>query len=153
MFKKIFLFILCLAPWFLNLLFKIDYSYYDLIKLPVFAPPQKFYMIAWSIVYIGIAISIYKIVFDYKLKDIPNSYKIVLLINYLLNQSYTLVFFNLKSNFLGFVICLLIFITTIVLYKETKNLKESSSKFLGPYLLLSLFGTILSLSIYLINFF
>lgn len=151
MFKNILLFILCLFPWFISSFIPVDYSYYDTIKLPFFAPPNAFYVIAWSIIYICIAISIYMVITSYKLKDIPTSYKVVLLINYLFNQSFTPLFFGLHNNFLGFISCLGTFISTLFLYQETSNLKEKSTKFLNPYVLLSLFATILSLTIYVIN--
>jgi len=149
--KKILLFIGILIPWFLSSLLPIDYNYYKSLNLPFFAPPSIFYIIAWTIIYIGISISIYQILNSYKLKDIKASYKITLIINYLFNQSFQLVFFILKNNFLGFISCLGTFITTLFLYNETKNLKETSTKYLIPYILLSIFATILSLSIYLLN--
>ena len=83
MFKKIILFILCLAPWFLSTIIPLNYKYYDTIKKPFFAPPQIFYPIAWTIIYILIAITIYKVITSYKWKDISTTYKITLLINYL----------------------------------------------------------------------
>lgn len=151
MLKKIFTFILCLLPWFISYIIPLDYSYFNEIKLPFFAPPRLFYPIAWTLIYILIALSIYKIVTSYNLKDINKEYKITLLINYLFNQSYTLVFFGLHNNFLGFISCIGTFISGLFLYQETYNLREKSSKLLDPYLLLSLFATILSLTIYIIN--
>ena len=61
------------------------------------------------------------------------------------------VFFGLKSNFLGFCSCLGTFISCLFLYLETGNLNKKSTKFLIPYVLLSLFATILSLTIYVMN--
>ncbi len=151
MLKKIFLFILCLAPWFLNNLIPVDYKYYKQIITPFFAPPPLFYGIAWTIIYIFITITTYNIVTNYKFKDIPKSYKITLLINYLFNQSFTLVFFGLKSNFLGFISCLATLISTLFLYLETKSLINKKANYLIPYILLGIFATILSLSIYLLN--
>ncbi len=151
MLKKIFIFILCLLPWFASAVIPVDYNYFKEIKLPFFAPPTAFYGIAWSIIYVCMAISISKIIYTYGFKKIPKSYKITLLINYLFNQGFTLVFFGLKSNFLGFVFCLGTFISCLFLYNETQNLKEKSTKFIDPYVLLSLFATILSLTIYIIN--
>ena len=87
----------------------------------------------------------------YRFKDIPKSYKTALLVNYIFNQAYTLIFFGLKSNFLAWVDCLALFISCLFLYQETNNLREKSSKFLDPYVLLALFATILSLTIYVIN--
>ena len=60
-------------------------------------------------------------------------------------------FFLLKSTFLGFVSCLGTFVSCLFLYDETNNLDEKSTKFLNPYVLLSLFATILSITIYIMN--
>ena len=110
-----------------------------------------FYIIAWTITYISISISIYQILKENGLKKINKSYKITLLINYLANQSFQLVFFIIKNNFLGFILCIITFITSLFLYKETKDVNNSSAKFLIPYIIFTLYATILSLSIYLLN--
>ncbi len=151
MLKKIIGFILLLLPWFLSAIFPVDYKYYESLNLPFFAPPNWFYGVAWTTVYILITITVYSIITNYKWKDIPASYKVTLLINYLFNQSYTLVGFGLKNNFLGFVSCLGTFISCLFLVVETKELKEKSTKFLIPYVLLSLFATILSFTIFVMN--
>ena len=149
--KAFFKFIIILLPWFLSSLIPIDKEFYNSLTLPYFTPPQMAYGIIWSIIYICISISIYQILNTYKIKDIPKSYKYTLLLNYIANQSFQPLFFLLKSPFLGFVSCILTFITSLFLYKETKDLKEKSAKYLIPYILFSLFATILSLSIYLLN--
>lgn len=151
MLKKIGIFLFLLLPWFLATIIPVDYSYYDVIRLPFFAPPRIFYGIAWTIIYILVAISVNEIVNNYSFKEIPISYKITLLVNYLFNQSYTLVFFGLKSHFLGFVSCLGTLISCLFLIVETKVLKEKSTKYLIPYVLLSLFAVILSFTIYIMN--
>lgn len=151
MIKKISKFALCLAPWFLTSIIPLNYKFYDKINLPFFAPPRIFYPIAWSITYLLIAITIYSIVTSYKFKDIPKNYKITLLINYLFNQSYTLSFFGLKSTFLGFATCLGTLISALFLYEESSLLNNKITKLLIPYILLLIFATILSLSIYLLN--
>ena len=149
--KAFFKFIIILLPWFLSSLIPIDKEFYNSLTLPFFTPPQMAYGIIWSIIYIGISVSSYQILNTYKIKDIPKSYKYTLLLNYIANQSFQPLFFLLKSPFLGFVSCILTFITSLFLYKETKDLKEKSAKYLIPYILFSLFATILSLSIYLLN--
>ena len=151
MLKKVFIFTLCLLPWFLSSIIPVDYSYFDTLKLPFFCPPKAFYGIAWSLIYILLATSIYGIVTNYKFRDIPKPYKTSLAINYVLNQAYTLIFFGLKNNFLAFADCVAVFISCLFLYHETNSLREKSSKFLDPYVLLSLFASILSLTIYVMN--
>jgi tryptophan-rich sensory protein len=151
MIKKIIIFILCLTPWFLSNILPLDYNYFKEINTPFFTPPKLFYPIAWTIIYILITITTYTIFTQYKFRDIPKSYKLSLLINYIFNQSFTIIFFGLKNNFLGFVSCLFTLISCLFLYKETSLLQSKLSKLLYPYIGLSIFATILSLSIYLLN--
>lgn len=151
MIKKSFTYILCLIPWYLVNILPLNYKYYDEIIKPFFAPSNIFYVIAWNIIYILLAYSIYQIVTIYKLKEIPKSYKLTLFFNYLLNQSYIIVFFALKSPLLGMISSISILISTLLLYEETSLLKNKAKYLLVPYILLSLFGTILSISIYILN--
>lgn len=147
--KAILKFIIILLPWFLSALTPIDKFYYNSLDLPWFTPPQMAYGIIWTILYILISISIYQIIKSKK--DIPSSYKYTLLINYIANQSFQPLFFLLKSPFLGFVSCIITFISSLFLYKETKELNDTSAKYIIPYILFSLFASILSLTIYLLN--
>ena len=149
--KKIFLFLGALIPWFISSIIPLNYKYYDTINKPFFAPPKLFYPIVWTIMYILIAITIYTVLRSYKLKDINPSYKITLLINYLFNQSYTLLFFGLNNPFLGFISCLGTLLSSLFLYEETSLLNSKISKLLYPYIILLIFATVLSLSIYLLN--
>ena len=151
MIKKILLYTICLLPWFISYSIPINYDYYKEIILPFFAPPNLFYQIAWTIIYILVAYTIYSIIIVYKKQDIPKSYKITLLINYIANQSFTIVFFNLQNNFLGFVSCFITLISTLFLYEETSLLQSNKKYLIIPYILLSIFATILSLSIYILN--
>lgn len=151
MIKKIIIFVLCISPWFISNLLPLDYNYFNEINTPFFTPPRIFYPIAWTIIYILISITTYAIFTQYKLKDIPISYKLSLLINYIFNQSFTIIFFGLKNNFLGFISCFATFISCLFLYKETQLLQSKLSKLFYPYIALSIFATILSLSIYLMN--
>ena len=151
MIKKIFTYLGTLLPWFVASIIPLNYKYYDTINKPFFAPPKIFYPIAWTIMYILIAITIYTILKTYKFKDIKPSYKITLLINDLFNQSYTLLFFGFNNPFLGFVLCLGTLLSSLFLYEETTLLNNKISKLLYPYIILLIFATILSLSIYLLN--
>ncbi len=149
--KAILKFVILLLPWFLSSLTPIDKTYYNSLNLPWFTPPQIAYGIIWTIIYIMITISVYKIITIKKKKDIPSSYKYTLLLNYLFNQSFQPIFFLLKNNFLAFVSCLLTWLSSLFLYKETKELNPDASKYLIFYILFSLFATILSLTIYFLN--
>lgn len=149
--KKIIVFILCLIPWFIASLVPFNKEFYDSLILPFFTPPNIFYVIAWTITYILIAISIYLIIENNTWKKVQKSYKISLLTNYLFNQSFQFVFFLFENTFLGFISCLGTFISSLFLYEETTNENEASAKYLNFYVILSLFAAILSATIYIIN--
>lgn len=139
-----------LLPWFLSTIFVLDTSFYQMIQLPHFAPKPLVFAIVWPILYLLIAISSYKIFTEYGKKD-TKEYLHILIINYILNQLYPLLFFQIHSLFLSFVDTVALFISTLFLYYETKSLNKTSAKILLPYLFWNLFAMILSITIYFIN--
>ena len=146
-YKNIIKYLLCLLPWFAsNIIFKTNTNYYKSLNLPFFAPPTIIFPIVWTIIFILISISIYQ-----TFSNSSNNYKLYLLINYLSNQLYTFFFFTIKNNFLAFIDCLIVLISSIYLYKETKNINKTSAKYLIPYIIWNIFATILSLTIFIIN--
>ena len=146
--KKILTFIIILLPWFLSALF-MDTSFYKTINLPSFAPKPIVFAIVWPILYILIAISIYKVYEKVKLTN--KSYLYTLLINYIFNQSFTFMFFYLKSPFLGLLATLGTLISSLFLFNETREIDKQASYFLIPYILWNAFATILSFAIFLLN--
>ncbi len=151
MIKNILLFLGILLPWFFSSLFRFDYTFYNSLSLPFFAPPRFLFGIVWTIVYILISISIYQLIKMYGFKNLPKSYKRTLVINYLWNQSFPFLFFGLQSTFLGFVATVGTFVSSLFLYEETSKLNEKSSNFLNLYILWGLFATILALTTYILN--
>lgn len=149
--KKVFIFIIILVPWFLSsLLFRDCLSYFDTINIPFFALPKQLYGIVWGILYILISVSIYKIYQNNRLKDVKN-YNLILLINYIFNQLYLFLFFCLKNPLLGLIDALLIFISSLYLYIETKELDKDSAKYLVAYIIFNIYASILSITIYFMN--
>ena len=137
---KIFKFLLYLLPWFISsIIFKIDTYFYDSLNKPFFAPPSTFFKVIWPILYRTFAIALYK-----NQNKSLNYYK-SLIINYFSNQIYTFLFFTIKSPFIAFVDSIIVFISSLFLYNETK------SKWIIPYIVWNLFATTLVLSIYLMN--
>lgn len=148
--KNILIFLACLLPWFISTLFQGNNDFYNELYLPKFAPPSILFAIIWPILYVLIAISIYLIVKEYRFKD-NKPYYISLIINYIFNQSFTIVFFALESPFLGMVSTIGSFISGLFLYAYSKDLNKKAAYLLIPYLLWSAFASILSISIYFMN--
>jgi len=145
--KKILTFILYLLPWFISsIIFKIDSTYYNNLNLPFFAPPSYIFAIIWPILYLLISYTTYKV-----LPISNNNYKKALTINYITNQLYTFFFFTLKNNFLALIDTIIVLVSSIYLYKETKNINTKTSKYLIPYIIWNIFALILSISITFMN--
>ena len=139
-FKNVVRFLIYLLPWFISsIIFRVDTSFYDSINKPFFAPPGIIFPIVWTILYILIAIGLY----NNKNKNIE--YYKSLIINYFSNQIYTFLFFVIKSPFIAFIDTLVVLISSLFLYNETK------SKWFIPYIIWNVFATIISLSVYLLN--
>lgn len=149
--KKVLLFLLILIPWFFSSFFIRDSSFYNSLVLPFFAPPTILFAIIWPIVYLGIAISIYLLIRKFSFRGLPTSYKKILGINYLFNQSFAFTFFVLKNPFLGLISTIGTFISSLFLYEETSKLDEKNTKYLNLYILWGLFASILALTIYILN--
>lgn len=145
--KKIFKFLLFLLPWFLSSLFMKNVNFYKSLTLPFFAPPPILFAIVWPILYLLIAISIYKI----SKIACSKEYKYFLIANYIFNQSFIFLFFNLKSIILGTLSSILSLITAIFLFLETKKIDKKTSYLLIPYLIWLIFASILSISILFLN--
>lgn len=145
--KKILSFLLYLLPWFLSaLLFPTDKAYYASLIKPIFAPPPIFFAVIWPILYLLIAISIYKVI-----NQSNNNYKTSLIISYLSNQLFSLFFFTLKNPALALIDTLIVLISSIYLYRETKKINNNASKYLIPYILWNTFASILISSIFIMN--
>lgn len=146
-YKKIAKYLVCLIPWFLSsIIFRVDNSYYNSLNLPVFAPPSILFPIIWTILYILISFSIYKVS-----NKANSNYKIYLLINYLSNQLFTFCFFTVRSNFLAFVDALIVLISSLYLYVETRSIDNKASKYLILYMIWNAFAVTLAFVIFATN--
>lgn len=149
--KKVLRFLAILLPWFISgILFRNDSVYYKNLNKPFFAPPGFLFAIIWPILYILIAISIYK-VYDKNSFSETKEYNKALIINYFSNQVFSFLFFTIKSPFFALIDTIIVFISSLFLYLETKELDEDSSKYLIPYIIWNIFASILIISVFFLN--
>lgn len=148
-FKEILLLIGILILYFLPLLiFGVDLDFYNsLVKINV--PPFVF-SIVWTIIYLCMTFFIF---WHYKLKSPHDkrTFWAYLIINYLIESSYIPIFFIAHNLFLSFVICLLTFITIILVALEAYVSKKQTVILLIPYILWSAFASVLAMLIYIWN--
>lgn len=149
--KKVLRFLLILLPWFIGgIIFRTDSVYYKNLNKPFFAPPGFLFGIIWPILYILIAISIYKVFEKNSFSD-TKEYNRSLLINYFSNQVFSFFFFTIKSPFFALIDTIIVLISSLFLYLETKELDEKASKYLIPYIIWNVFASILIISVFFMN--
>lgn len=147
LFKKIVSFLCFLLPWFLaGILFRGDSTYYYSLNLPFFAPKPIMFILVWPLLYLLIAYSVFHVY-----RESTSNYKIYLVINYLSNQLFSFCFFLLKDPFLALVDVIIVFISSMYLYVETKMLQKNYSFYLIPYMIWNFLAFILMFCIFVMN--
>lgn len=146
-FRKFLSYLTFLLPWFLSgILFKVDTTYYLSLNLPFFAPPPIIFGIVWPILYLLIAYSVWK-----TFSQSTTNYKIYLVINYVANQLFTFCFFTIQNTFLALADVIIVLISSMYLYVETKMLNHNYAKYLVPYIIWNIFAFILTFTIFVMN--
>lgn len=151
-FLKLFYFFAVLLLYFLpSIIFPVDNAFYLSLNGPHL--PSFVFIIIWSIIYILMSIFICFLIFNKDLSKINEirRIKIFLIINYIFNSFYTLVFFTLKSLFWGYVFSISIFVTILIVCLEALLVNKKTSLLCLPYVLWSGFASVLSIIIYLLN--
>ena len=123
---------------------------YEGIAKPPLSPPGWLFPVVWTILYILLAISIYLIYKDNKINE-TKSYNKILIINYVANQAFQFLFFTIKSPFLALIDTIIVFISSLYLYYESKKLNANSSELLIPDIIWNGFASILITSIFFMN--
>lgn len=130
------------------LLLPVPTTYFESLKLPFFTPTIRLSQMVFLLNLLGISLSILELFRSKKTfskeygKGIIENYASSLLLWY---------FFSTKHLFLSFVSCIILFLSCLKLYSETAKLEEKATKYLNFYTLWTLFLSILSLAIYVLN--
>lgn len=148
-FHSILLFILFVLLYFLpTILFPIDKSYYASINKPFYAPPPILFGIVWGILYV-----IYALYLALKIKNytLTKEHIFLFIMNFAISFFFNRVFFVDHKLFLSFVVTFLSFLTGLFIFLQNLNKGNKENWFLFPYVIWTLYATILIIHIYLIN--
>ncbi|MEM4152995.1 MAG: TspO/MBR family protein [Candidatus Pacearchaeota archaeon] len=118
-------------------------EWYESVK-PSITPPNYVFPIAWTILFVLIAISFYLAMSsskkEYNKKEIIPGY----LFNFLLNMAWSFFFFKLKQPILAFVDLVLLWASTALMIFVTRKVNKAAAWLLVPYLLWLTFAGILN---------
>lgn len=124
-------------------------EYYSSLNRPPLSPSGIVFPIAWSILYLFMAISLY-MVSETKSLDIESSY-IIYIAQLIVNSLWTLLFFGLKLRLFSFIWIILLIILVIIMIKDFYSKNKVAGLLQIPYLLWLLFAGYLNLMVYILN--
>lgn len=141
------IFIIILILYFIpSLMFKNDKLFYINLNKPFYAPNPILFSICWIILYIIFSILI---VISIKVKDKESLS--LFFINYIIAFFFNYFFFIKHNLFLSFCDTFLCFVTGLLIFSVINKKNRYQALCLTPYLLWTLFASILMCHIYFIN--
>lgn len=149
--KLILSLIIPLSIGFLSyLLTKNGINYYaNNLNKPSFAPPSFLFSIVWTILYILMGISSYKIYNS--MSCYKSSCLILYALNLFLNFLWPIIFFNLEARLFAFIFIIFLDIVVLLMIFCFHGIDKKAAYLQIPYILWLLFATILNFSIYFLN--
>ncbi|WP_297277568.1 TspO/MBR family protein [uncultured Brachyspira sp.] len=124
-----------------------NFVWYNSLNKSSLNPPNLLFSIAWSILYILLAVSVSII----NTKPMDKKAIVVFIIQLILNSLWTYIFFGLKQPLFGLIEIIILDIMIIITIFKFKNISKLSSLLLVPYLLWCLFASYLTFHIVIFN--
>lgn len=147
--KTFITFLIILLLYFIPaILFRSNQDYYNSLNKPIYAPKGYIFAIVWPILYL--IFSIY-LAFKIKNKALSKELAIYFIINYIISFFFNKVFFIDKSLFLSFAVTFASFITGLFIFISSFKNKNKEFLVFIPYILWTMYASILMANIYLIN--
>lgn len=128
----------------------INYSWYETLIKPNFAPPAWIFSPVWTILYISIFIALIFYAKTFNLKDKRWGYALFIG-QMLINFAWTPIFFGLKN--IGLALAIIVLLDILVLWNIVVFYKNSkpAGLILVPYFLWILFATYLNFGYFILN--
>lgn len=122
---------------------------YEGFNKPPLSPPGIIFPIVWTILFILMGISIYRIVRSNNFG--VDSLKVLYFIQLLVNALWTPIFFGLNAYLFAFIWLLILLTLVVVMTIKFYYIDKISAYLLIPYIIWLLFAGYLNFSIYLLN--
>lgn len=146
---------ICLAVGYLSSLVTADgvKTWYPTLEKPFFNPPNWIFAPVWTLLYImmGIAGGLVWNQLETN-KEIVKKALLFFTIQLLLNALWSYLFFGLHNILLAMIEIILLLLIIFETYWIFKKIDKTAGKLLIPYIVWVSFATILTISIYILNF-
>ncbi len=122
---------------------------FKLIPKPPLTPPSTVFPIAWSILYVLLGISSYRI----SQSSSPKRYRALFLygLDLFFNYAWTIIFFVLESYLFAFIWLIALFVISVAMYIKFAQIDKTAAYLQIPYLLWLVFAAYLNFGVYLLN--
>lgn len=142
--KNIFIFLMPAIVGLVSTLF-MNKDFFDTVNQPSFAPPKILFPIVWTILYLLMGVSLYRM---YK---INKKKTLIFGIQLALNMLWVILFFGFNLFLVSFIELIILDIVIIYIILDYYSYDKISSLVLVPYLLWSCFASYLNWAIFLLN--
>ncbi len=130
-------------------------DWYAGLEKPVFSPPNWLFAPVWTLLYILMGISFYRILSLQQLNDArapaAKAAVTVFLVHLAVNLLWSVLFFGLRNPLLGLIDILILLILIAVVIQRFYRLDRTAAYLLLPYLAWVTFATLLNFSIWRLN--
>ena len=126
-------------------------TWYAALQKPAFNPPNWIFAPVWTSLYLLMGISAFIIWRKGLSSSGVKEALIVFVVQLILNASWSIVFFGLKSPLSGAVVIIILWIAILFTVVRFFKISMTASLLLLPYLLWVSFAAVLNISIWLLN--
>lgn len=128
--------------------FKNMYIYNEVSK-PAFSPPSIVFPVAWSILYILMSISIYRVTVSDNINR--DEARLIYFIQLITNALWTPIFFGAREYFLAFLWIIMLIVFVIAMVIKFYRIDKISAYLQIPYIIWLLFAAYLNFNIFVLN--
>jgi len=126
-------------------------GWYAALKKPWFNPPNWVFAPVWTVLYLLMGISLYRVLSTKKKSRIKNIGLAYFFVQLIINVLWSYVFFGLKAPLNAFVVIVCLWLSILFTYFYFVRVDKKAGQFLIPYLGWVSFASILNLAIVVIN--
>lgn len=125
--------------------------YSNTVKKPFFTPPNMVFVIVWSILYVLMGFSSYRIYIKNKENNNDNGAYFFYLIQLLLNFMWSFIFFTFRLYGISFIWIIILFIFVVITFVKFIRIDKTAGFLLIPYMLWLVFAGIINYFVWVFN--
>lgn len=124
---------------------------FSTIQKPAFSPPAILFPIVWTILYLLMGFSLYRIYMHREVGENIGAAFFFFIIQLLLNYLWPLIFFSLRLYGLAFIELVILFIFVVITFVKFYRIDKLAGVLLIPYIIWLIFAGVLNFFLWMLN--